>query len=227
MTLYFIGLGLDNEITNKARQYIEECDKLYLDDYTSYNNTKLDKPIIKASRELLESNSLIEEAKTKNIGLLIIGDVFIATTHYSLYLEVLKQKIKVKVAHGLSILNYISELGLFQYKFGAIASIPFDDNITSYYEILKKNLENGWHTLLLLDLKEGKFMDVEQAITKLINLGLNKSQLVIAYNYNGKNNVLIGRADGLKNKKLNNYPVCLIIPGKLHFMEEEALKLWK
>ncbi len=226
MTLYFIGLGLNNETSNKALQYIEECDELYLDEYTSYDKLKINKPVIRASRDLLESNSLIEKAKKLNIGILVIGDVFIATTHYSLYLEAIKQKVKVKVAHGLSILNYISNLGLFQYKFGVITSLPFDENVSSYMDVINKNLENGWHTLILLDLKPN-FMDVDEAINLLLKKGLDKNQLIIAYSYNGKDNVIVDEANNLKDKKLGKYPICLIIPGKLHFMEEEALSLWK
>ena len=225
--LYLIGLGLDRDLSKKALEYIEKCAELYLDVYTSELNIKLDRPVIKAGRELLESDSLVKKAKDMNIGILVVGDVFIATTHYSLYLEALKQKVEVKIAHGTSILNYISELGLFQYKFGAIASITFDEKVSSYMDIIKKNLANGWHTLCLLDLKDGRFMDVNNAVTNLLKKGLDENQLVIAYSYNNKSNAIIGSAKDLKNKKLDKHLYCLIIPGVLHFMEEEALELWK
>jgi len=225
--LYLIGLGLDRDVSKKALEYMEECDELYLDVYTSKSNIKLDRPVIKAGRELLESDVLVKKAKDMNIGILVVGDVFIATTHYSLYLEALKQKVEVKIAHGTSILNYISELGLFQYKFGAIASITFDEKVSSYMDIIKKNLANGWHTLCLLDLKDSRFMDVNNAVTNLLKQGLDENQLVIAYSYDNKSNVIIGSAKDLKNEKLDKHPACLVIPGVLHFMEEEALELWK
>jgi len=38
--------------------------------------------------------------------------------------------------------------------------------------------------------------------------------------------IVVKNAKELLKIKFNRYPQCLIVPGKTHFIEEEALKLW-
>lgn len=242
--LYVIGLGLDNEkdISLKGIEAVKKCNKVYFENYTSVFNASLKKleklygkKVIEADREFVEDGSFIEEARKKNIALLVIGDCFSATTHIALYLKARKSGIKVKVIHNASILTAIAATGLSLYKFGAVASIPFDNkNVVSPYVILKKNKD--MHTLFLLDLnpKEKKFMTLNEAIDYLLRVSDNKkvfseNTLCVACCALGSDREIIkvSKAKDLLKMKFNRFPQCLIVPGKLHFMEDEFLKFYK
>jgi len=242
--LYLIGIGLDNEknITLKGLEAIKKCDFVYLENYTSkLINAKIEdlerlyeKKIILADRNLVEnSNELLEKAKTKNTALLIIGDPFGATTHINLLLEAKKQNIKIKIIHNTSILNAIGEIGLELYKYGHITSIPFNNkNIKTPIEIFNKNYKNNLHTLFLLDLnpKNNKYMTINQAIDYLLKNNIDENILAIGCATIGseKPEIKVDKLKNLKNHNFNKYPQCLIIPAKkLHFIEEEALELFK
>ena len=86
MTLNLIGIGINNEkdITIKGLEVVKKCNKVYLEDYTSALNCSLKdlereygKKIIPADRDLIENkDTILKEAKTSEIALLIIGDIF-------------------------------------------------------------------------------------------------------------------------------------------------------
>ena len=223
----------------KALETARKCDKLYLESYTHFFKDGIEelsefigKKIVKLGREDIENNvdNILEEAKKENIGILVGGDCLTATTHSSLILDAKKQEIKVKVIHGSSIFTAISETGLFLYNFGKITSIPFDnENVEAPYNVIKQNKE--LHTLCLLDLKpeEKKFMKASEAISYLLNTESKRKEnifsddtLCVVCAGMGSNEQVIkaGKAKDLLKEKLDMIPQCLIIPGKLHFMEE-------
>ena len=235
--LYLISLGLidKNDISLRAIEAVKRCDKLYFERYTNYygsSNRELEKlfgkKIIELKREDVESYKLISEAKKGEIGLLVIGDVFSATTHSSLMLEALNKKIKVEIVHGSSILTAVGETGLMLYNFGKTASIPKENkNIESPYEILKRNKD--LHTLFLLDLGLG----FNEAIEYLLDIGKKKGEnvfdekkLCVVCSFGKKKIIKLGIARDLIKIKINQKPQCLIVPGKLHFFEEEMLERW-
>lgn len=242
MTLYFIGLGLGDEkdITVKGLETIKKCNKLYLEEYTSklVTSTKEDlekfygKKIISADRNLVENKAkqtILEDAKNKNVAFLIMGDPFSATTHVDLKLRADALGIKTEIISNTSIMNAIGITGLDLYKFGRTTTIPFENkNIKSPYDVVKNNLKNKLHTLVLLDLDpaHNKYMTIKQGITYLLNQGLLKTQLCIGCAGIGGKDPLIkaAKAKDLQKKKFSKYPQCLIIASKLHFMEKEALK---
>ena len=178
-------------------------------------------------RKEVEEGTLVKEAKERSVGLLVIGDIFSATTHMSLYLEAKKVKITVEAIHGSSILSAIGETGLSLYRFGAIASIPFQrKNMKSPYEILQKNLKNDLHTLFLLDI-EGK-VSVSEGISYLLEQGMDIKQLCVGcWQLGGEQEIRGGEAKSLMNVHFDRYPQCFIVPAKkLHFIEEEAVAVW-
>ena len=241
MTLYIIGLGLGNEkdITVNGLEAVKKAQKIYLETYTSFltNATKKDlekfygKKIIEADRNLVENEAetILKDAKKNNVAFLVVGDALSATTHKDLKQRAEKQKINVNIIPNTSILTAIEITGLDLYKFGRMTTIPFENkNITSPYEVIQNNLKNNLHTLVLLDLdvKNKKTMTFAEGITYLLKQGLKKGQLAIGCAQLGSNKPIIKvkKAEQLKNIKYNKYPQCLIIPSKLHFMEEEALE---
>ena len=247
MPLYFIGLGLNNEkdITVNGLEAIKKCDVVYLENYTSVLNCKKEdlerfygKKIILARRNLVEAdnNEILENAKAKNIAFLVAGDSLVATTHIDLFLRAKKEEIKCYVIHNSSIISAVGVTGLQVYKFGKITSIPLEnENIETPYDALKDNLKLGLHTLFLLDLnpEEEKFMGINDAIRYLLKVELKRNEriffektLCVGCARIGSENQVI-KAGSAKDLIKHNFgkPVhCLIVPGKLHFMEEEGLK---
>ena len=234
MTLYLISLGLNDEkdISLKGLEALKKCSEIYLENYTSFlqvSKEKLEKfygkKIILANREFVESNFPLEKAKKQNIALLIIGDVFSATTHISLFLEAKKNKIEVKVIHNTSVLTAIGITGLSLYKFGQVISIPSNYKQTSSpYENFQVNYKNNLHTLFLLDLD----LEIKDALNYLISKGLDKKTLCVACEKLGseKQKIKTASAEKLLKEKFSQ-PCCLIIPSKLHFIEEEAIEQWQ
>ncbi len=236
MTLYLIGLGLHDEkdISVKGLEIARKCDKIYLEDYTSQLNAPLgglekfyDKKITLADRKLVEeSETILKEAKEKDITLLIIGDVFAATTHIELFIQAKKQNIPVRIINNASVLNAVGITGLSLYNFGKVTTIPFDNkDIKSPYEVYIKNKELGLHTLFLLDIQGDNLMPAEEAAAYLIRQGLPRDAYCVVCGGLGSEDPDI-RYVTLENAIVNKFPQCLILPGKLHFKEEEALELF-
>lgn len=244
MTLYLVGIGLADEkdITVKGLEIVKKADFVYLENYTSILQcpvSKLEefygKKIIIADRELVEKKAektILKNAKNKEVAFLVVGDPMCATTHVDLSLRAKKAGIEVKVVHNASIINAVGITGLEVYKFGKITSIPFDnENIKAPYEVMQNNLKNNLHTLLLLDLDpiNKKFLTIKQAVEYLLKQRMPEEQLCVGCARIGSDNVFIKKAKAkeLLDIDFGKPPYCLIIPAKLHFMEEEALEQWK
>lgn len=234
MTLYLISLGLNDEkdISLKGLDAIKKCEEVYLENYTSFlqvSKSKLEKlynkHILSADRNFVESKFPLKKAKKKNIALLIIGDVFSATTHHVLFQEAKKLKIQVEIIHNASVLTAVGVTGLSLYKFGQTISIPTNYKDTdSPYQNFLINKKNNFHTLFLLDLD----LTIQDAINYLFSHGLDKDTQCIACEKLGNKQQKIKTATAkYLLKKSFSQPSCLIIPGKLHFMEEEAIKQWE
>lgn len=238
MTLYLIGLGLDNEhdISVRGLEVVKTCDTVYYEEYTSRLNrnvtdleTCYDKKITVLSREALEKDipKIVNEAKEKNIAVLIIGSPLSATTHVEFIIQAHKNSIPYHVIEAGSVYSAVAITGLFLYKFGRTTTIPFDNNdITSPYDAYQENTKRGLHTLFLLDITTDKLMTCRQGLDYLLKHGLNPETTCVGVGALGseKPDIKIGTA---KDLSITQFPQSLIIPGKLHFKEEEALALWK
>lgn len=249
MTLNLIGIGLcdEKDISIKGLETVKKCDIVYLENYTSKLGCSLEdlekfygKKIIPLEREGVEQKQLfLSQAKDREIALLIIGDVFSATTHTSIFMDAKKKGIKVNVINNASILNAVGITGLELYKFGKVTSIPFKyTNVKAPYEVLEMNLRNGLHTLFLLDLKpkDSEFLTIKDAIEYLQGLEIEEGKgifkdetLCIGCARLGSDDYMIktGTAAELAKIEFGKAPYCLIVPGKLHFVEEEAVESWK
>ncbi|MBI4159349.1 diphthine synthase [Candidatus Woesearchaeota archaeon] len=238
MVLFLIGLGLEeDDISLKAINALKKCKKIYLESYTSIGVSKLylekilNKRIESKERKFFENESkrIIEEAKKEDVALLIQGDCLSATTHISLIQEARENKVKTEIIHGISIFTAVGETGLSLYNFGRTTSIPFDyKNIKAPYEVIKNNLEKEMHTLVLLDLnpKENKFLTAVEGLKHLVGLGLDENKKAVICSRLGTKNkeIKYGKIKDLIKTKFDNFPQCIIIPGKIHFMEEEFLE---
>jgi diphthine synthase len=243
--LYLIGIGLNDkkDISIKGLEAVKKCDFVYLECYTSKFNCSIKdlekfycKKIILADRNMVEKKAeqtILKDSIDKNVAFLVIGDVFGATTHVDLMLRAKKNNIEFKIINNASILNAISILGLELYKFGKTTSIPFNNkNVETPFKIVKDNQKLGLHTLLLLDLKpkEDSYMSINTALNYLLNKGFDKNMLCVGCSAIGSESpeVKVGKASELINKKFSKYPQCLVVVGKLHFIEKEAINsLWR
>lgn len=241
--LYLIGLGLGSEkdLSLRAIDVLKKCKAVYLESYTSrlgFDVKKLNKLIGKnviiADRELIENKpkeTILKDAVKGKVALLVLGDVFFATTHYDLVLRAKKLKIKVGVIHNASVSTAVGICGLSLYKFGEVTSIPFEnENIKSPISVINRNLRSGLHTLVLLDLnpEENKFMSISEALEYLVSGGLGDVDVVgVSALGSDKPEIKFGKALKVKKFKFKKFPQSLIIIGKTNFVEQEALKLWK
>ena len=252
MTLYIVGIGLNDEkdISVKGLEIVKKCDLVYLENYTSLLQCSFhdlakfyDKEIILADRNTAEQGDekIVSEARNKDVAFLVIGDPFSATTHVDL-LKLAKEKdVKVKVINNASVLTAVGVTGLQLYKFGKTTSIPYLDeqpNLETPYHVIKSNLEHGMHTLCLLDIKfaQDKFMTVQQGIAVLEDIEerlhegvIRDDLLIVGCARLGADNFVVksGTIKEIKEFDFGAPPHCLIIPGKMHFVEEEMLELWK
>jgi diphthine synthase len=245
---YLIGIGLNEKgYSKEAYDAVLKSEIVYIDNYTvdfpfkikdlekQYGKKRTGnsyasrgkKKFILADREIVENFSILENAKKKNVALLVYGDCLTATTHISLIQEVKRTKIKFKIVHGASIFDAVAETGLQIYKFGKTTSMPkWQKNFApeSMMATVKENLSINAHTLILIDIG----LEFKNAIQQLERASENQNvalkKIIVCQNLGTKNeNIFYGEISKLKSKKIKK-PFCIIIPGKLHFAEEEFLE---
>jgi len=234
--LYIIGIGLDKkDISLRGIEALKRCKKVYLENYTSdfpYSIRELEKVIrkriIQADREFVEiARLLLAESKKSDIALLVSGDPLSATTHIDLLLRAEKQEIRIEIIHSSSIFTAVGDSGLQLYKLGKTASLPkFYPNFRpeSFYDVIKANQKIDAHTLILLDIG----LSVNDALFQLKEVMERKDEkldkiLVCERAGTKKNRFYYDYLDKFIKKKFK-LPSCIIIPSKLHFMEEVSLK---
>ncbi|MGQ9720729.1 MAG: diphthine synthase [Candidatus Jordarchaeum sp.] len=248
--LVFVGLGLWDEydLTIRGLEEARKADKIYAEFYTSVMgglNLKnleelIGKKIFILSRKDIEEDpheSILLDASERNIVLLVAGDPLISTTHVDLRLRAVEKGIDTRIIHAPSILSAApSVCGLANYKFGRSVSIPFpEDNYfpESPYLVVRKNRFRGLHTLVFLDIKAdmSRYMTVNEGLEFLIHFDRKKSRPVL------KDAILVGVArvgspeplvyagyvEDLISFNFGPPPHILIVTGKLHFKEAEAL----
>ncbi|KAH7827884.1 diphthine synthase [Monocercomonoides exilis] len=201
MVLYLIGLGLGDakDITVRGLEIVKRAHKVYLESYTSIlQDTRKEmeelygREVIEADRLFIEQKceAMLDEALTHEIAVLVVGDVFCATTHCDLNIRAIQKNVQVVSIHNAGIMTAVGCCGLSLYNFGLTVSIPFFTEKWrpySFYERMKTNMAAGMHTLCLLDIKvkeqsmenlikgrlifePPRFMTVNQAIQQLLSL---------------------------------------------------------
>jgi diphthine synthase len=246
--LNIMGLGLRGvkSLTLEEVEVLKESNIVYFETYTSISpdNTVnslasfTDGAIKMADRTLVETDmEIINESKTKAVALLVTGDALSATTHNELRMEAQRAGVQVNVFENASILTaFISKTGLFNYKFGNIVSLPFIyENFfpLSVYDRIYINYTNNMHTLLLLDLKDGKTMSIYEALSTLKKMedkkgmGLMTPERTIIAGISigsGAEKLIYGSMAQMMEYKPYGSPASLIIPAKPNDKENEFLK---
>ncbi len=247
--LWFVGLGISGfkSIPNEAIDVLAKADIVYLEQFTSpigksdltkiKNSTKGE--FRSAKRWLVEDgNEILKNAKKKKVVLLSYGDPYIATTHIELRERAIKEKIKTFSIHASSSLtSMIGECGLHFYKVGRIATIMSEmKSLTTPYYVIYKNVIEGNHTVLLLEFNQDKefFLDPNDALNGLLETEkgqrrkvISSSTFVIVASRIGfrDQKIVSGKISSLKKRDFGRPPHTVIIPGRLHFTESDALKV--
>jgi diphthine synthase len=248
--LWFIGLGISGfkSIPSEALDVLSKADIVYLEQFTSpieksdltkiKNATKGEFKL--AKRWLVEDGSeILKNAKKKKVVLLAYGDPYIATTHIELRTRAIEDKIKTYSIHAASSLtSMIGECGLHFYKVGRIATIMSEmKSLTTPYYVIYKNIIEGNHTVLLLEYNQDKnfFLDPKDALNGLLetekgqirNVISPSTYVIVASRIGFKDQKIIsGKISSLKKIDFGKPPHTVIIPGRLHFTESDALKLF-
>jgi len=247
----FIGLGLYSE-RDMSLQGVEEAKRaetVFAELYTSLmprlDSAKLEKLVEKrisfVSRRDLEDDcgkKILKAAEKGKTVLLVPGDPLIATTHVDLRIRAEKQGIKTRVVHGASIVSAVMGLsGLQNYKYGQSVTIPFSEQgviAETPYNVIGENKKRGLHTLCFLDIKaeEKRYMTVKEGLQVLLNVEKQRRKRVVTSDTiaigiaRAGSNEPVVKADSINQLLKFDFgapPHSLVFPGRLHFMEAEAL----
>ena len=247
--LVFVGLGLhdDKGISLHGLEEIKTADNAFIELYTSIlPNFSIDrlkkisnrKLYVVSRKELEEENGEIILSATKRgkVVFLVPGDPFIATTHVALRMEAEKRGIKTRVVHGASVISAVIGLsGLHNYKFGKTVTVPFPENFSETpYNVIAQNRKLGLHTLCLLDIKaeEKRYLTIKESLELLLKVEEKRQKKIVTLDTLAVGVARAGsdsptaKADSIKELLKHDFggpPQSLIFPGKLHFMEAEAL----
>jgi len=249
--LTFVGLGLYDErgVSLRGIETVRKADRVFAEFYTSLmpelSLQKLEKMIQKkvgmvSRRDLEEENGekILRAAKKGKTVFLVPGDPLIATTHVDLRIRAERLGIKTGVVHGASIVSAVVGLsGLQNYRFGRSVTIPFSDAgsvAETPYEVILENTKVGVHTLCFLDIRveEKRYMTVREGLQTLLKVEKRRKKRVatpktlavgIARAGSTKPTVKADCVEELMSLEFGGPPHTLVFPGKLHFVEAEAL----
>ena len=246
--LWFVGLGVSGEesIPIEVVKVIQKADMVYLESFTS--------PIYKQHEEKLkgltsgnfkiakrwlveDGQEILRTAKVSNVVLLSYGDPYIATTHIELRTRAKLEKIKTKTIHSASaITSMVGEAGLQFYKIGRIVTIMNEKkSMLTPYTTIFKNLLQGLHTILLLEYNEVEnyFLDPKNAISQLLEIEKEQKRSVVNENTFAivasrigfqTQTITSGKFSNLLKINFGEPPHSVIITGKLHFTESDAIR---
>lgn len=247
--LWFVGLGISgaDSISVSTQKLLKQADIVYMEQFTSpisKSDTakikKLAKSKLKiAKRWMVEDGTeILKNAKKKKVVLLAYGDPYIATTHIELRVRAIQEKIKTQTVHAASSLtSLVGEAGLHYYKIGKIVTIMSElKSMTTPYYVIYKNLIDGNHTLLLLEYNQDAefFLEPKNALNALLETEKEQKRkvihpstfVIVASRIGFKNQeITSGKISTLKKIDFGKPPHTIIIPGKLHFTESDAIKV--
>ncbi|MDE1804333.1 MAG: diphthine synthase [Candidatus Micrarchaeota archaeon] len=251
--LFLIGMGLNyDDIPYSAIETIASADEVLVDPYTNFIpeealenlKAKLKINLRLLSRSELEENTkgTIAKAASSNIVILVPGDPLIATTHHTILDIAHKVGIDYRVFHAPSIFSAgIGESGLDIYKFGPTTTITFWSEKykpTSFIDVVKKNAENGEHTMMLFDyhylekrrMRLGEAIPLLHAADELKKAGIMtpERKLLILGDVGKKSQLIKYVPFGMIGKEVlrefEGKTLTIIVPVKPSFAEEEALQ---
>ena len=254
MKLFMVGMGIANlgSMTLRGLEAVMESDEVFAELFTSLlerdtisgleNKTGVKVNLL--GRSQLEEEELIIKSleKGNDVCFLTAGDPLAATTHQELRIDAEDMGAEVEIVNSSSIFTAAPGLaGLQQYKFGRTTTIPYPEGDylpTSPAEVILENIKAGLHTLVLLDIQahRGRYMSVREGAGIILRMveeagleGIGGSTKAVGVARVGRKDhrVIYCDLSSLKEIDLGGPPHCLMIPGSLHFMEEEILERYR
>lgn len=236
----------------KGRKTLETCKYIYIERFTGFLSDEIlkelktiyllgDHVVNVVERWFVEDGrDILEKASNNEVALISYGDPLIATTCIELFIRANKRSIRVEVIHSASgITSLIGESGLQIYKFGRISTIMSEpQSAISVYNTIMDNLLLGNHSLVLSEYdktEESKppfFLDPTKAMKMLLDEEDNQrgqafteeTYLLVASRIGRSDKKIIsGQARSLLKISYGTGPHSLIVPGRLHFVEREAI----
>jgi len=247
--LWFVGLGISGtqSIPIEVVKIIQKADFVYLEAFTSPISKQHEDKIKNmvngsfkiAKRWLVEDGQeILKASKSSTVVLLSYGDPYVATTHIELRTRAKLEKIETNTIHSASaITSMIGESGLQFYKVGRIVTIMNEKkSIITPYTAIFKNLIQGLHSVILLEYNqdENYFLDPKDAISSLMDVEKEQKRNVV----NNDTFAIVASRIGFETQKITSGkfsnllkvdfgepPHTIIITGKLHFTESDAINV--
>ena len=246
----FVGLGLHDDlgISLRGLEEVKSADEVFIELYTSFMpefsikrfegfSGKRLRVVSRKELEEEDGETVLRAAEKGKVVLLVPGDPLIATTHVALRMNAEKRGIKTRVVHGASVLSAVIGLsGLHNYKFGKSVTIPFPSGAVSEtpYDVIAQNRRLGLHTLCLLDVRaeEKRYMKVREGLDLLLKVEEKRKEGIVTFDTfavgvaragSSTPTVKAGFVRELLSYDFGMPPHSIVFPGRLHFMEVEAL----
>jgi diphthine synthase len=236
----FVSAGFNppSSLTMEEIDFLDASDKIIVDTFTSpfYLKNYKNRDLIFADREKLENYEWIFQLEGR-IAIIISGDSFSATTHFNIYSEAVKRGLEVKAFHNATIVPLAAtRLGLQLYKIGPVVSLPrFSEKFRpiSPYEKIKRNKEMKLHTIILLDISPP--MTLNEALEELLWMEREmKERLFTPTTKIGiisclgmpEETIKFSTIEKLASESGFKPPLTIVLPGDLHFQEEENLSIF-
>jgi diphthine synthase len=246
--LHLVGLGLHDPkgITVRGLEAARAADVVYAEFYTAVLSGSqqelesfLGRPVLVLDRLGVERGGprLLDEARSKDVVLLVAGDPMAATTHADLLVRFRQAQVPLHIVHAPSIFSAAPGLlGLQHYKFGRATTLVKPEkgwSPTSPFDAVAENHERGLHTLVLLDIKSdlGYFMTANEGLGLLLELaqrtgnswfGPESQVAVVARAGADEPGVTTGTVAALRHGEFGPPLHCLVVPGQLQVVEQEA-----
>lgn len=237
MALTLIGTGVAFDLTLAGLEALKSCDEAYIETYTNpIDEAKIralertcGKKITLLARDRMESPFLAHKAKSSDVCILASGDPLTATTHITLVMEARQNGVPVRIIHNSSIYSVApARAGLQAYRFGKTTTLvnprPHYKPLSSL-DVIRENLARNAHSLVLLD-TEPQPMEAKAALEMLSEFD---SAVVLSRVGLPDEKISYGKVSELVKQagKLGKPPFTVIVPAKLHPLEEEFLETLK
>ena len=247
--LWFVGLGISGtrSIPIEVVKIIQEADFVYLEAFTSPISKQYEDEIKNmvngsfkiAKRWLVEDGQeILKASKNSTVVLLSYGDPYVATTHIELRTRAKLENIETSTIHSASVItSMIGEAGLQFYKVGRVVTIMNDKKSTiAPYTAIFKNLIQGLHSIILLEYNhdEKYFLDPKNAISDLLDIEKEQKRDVLTNNTFAiiasrigfeTQKIISGKFSNLLKIDFGEPPHSIIVTGKLHFTESDAINV--
>lgn len=254
-SLTFVGLGLwdERDVSLRGLEAVQGADRVFAEWYTAFlagADLRDLEDLYGVEVEVLDraavedGTRVLGAAADGDVAFLTAGDAMTATTHVDLRVAAEEAGVGTRVIPGASAVTTVPGLlGLQTYKFGRSTTLVFprgDYFPASPYETVADNRERGLHTLVLLDIEneeaggEARCMTASHGAELLMRHeqeqgrgAVPPDRVVAGVARAGSPDPALaaGPAEAVAGYDFGAPLHALVVPGDLHFKEEESLRV--